>query len=334
MKKTFAIALLLAAAGILPVQAQEKVLRIAMTASDIPTTSGMPNNGFEGMRFLGFPIFQGLIMFDLTTTGPVKLLPGLAEKWEQAADDKKTWIFHLRKGVKFHDGSILTAEDVVFSMERTPKHVYPSSVTLVEAASGKRLRLLSDIRAGQEGHADADEAYNVYLPNLPSRLETRAKIEENPRFREGENEVEDRGEFAVTDHSVGISVAYDPAYREAIVPHRGALVVYVTDSATGKQREINLREQLTPAELAWLNPTPDFLSGLAFHPDGKHLLSAGRDTVVRIWSLADGKLVKELGKPRGGQFKDWIQALSLSSDGTRLAAADMAGYVHVWQLGS
>ena len=38
-----------------------------MTASDIPTTTGMPNNGFEGMRFLGFPIFEGLILFDLTT---------------------------------------------------------------------------------------------------------------------------------------------------------------------------------------------------------------------------------------------------------------------------
>ncbi len=46
--------------------AQEKVLRIAMTASDIPTTSGMPNNGFEGMRFLGFPVFEGLVQFDLT----------------------------------------------------------------------------------------------------------------------------------------------------------------------------------------------------------------------------------------------------------------------------
>ena len=169
-----------------------------------------------------------------------------------------------------------------YSMERAPKHVYPSSVTLVEAASGKRLSLLSDIRAGQEGHADADEAYNVYLPNLPSRLETRAKIEENPRFREGENEVEDRGEFAVTDHSVGISVAYDPAYREAIVPHRGALVVYVTDSATGKQREINLREQLTPAELAWLNPTPDFLSGLAFHPDGKHYVISSSNGFIAL----------------------------------------------------
>src|SRR3954463_10852042 len=92
-----------------PAAAQEKTLRIAMTASDIPTTSGMPNNGFEGMRFLGFPIFQGLIGFDLTTTRPVKLLPHLAEKWEQAPDDKKVWIFHLRKGVKFHDGTDFNA---------------------------------------------------------------------------------------------------------------------------------------------------------------------------------------------------------------------------------
>src|SRR5271155_2014292 len=80
----------------------ETTLRIAMTASDIPTTSGMPNNGFEGMRFLGFPVFEGLIAFDLTGTGPVKLVPGLAEKWEQDPADKKVWLFHLRKGVKFH----------------------------------------------------------------------------------------------------------------------------------------------------------------------------------------------------------------------------------------
>jgi hypothetical protein len=33
----------------------EDVLRIAMTASDIPTATGVPNNGFEGYRFLGLP---------------------------------------------------------------------------------------------------------------------------------------------------------------------------------------------------------------------------------------------------------------------------------------
>ena len=61
MKHLVALVSLLAASALplQPVLAQEKVLRIAMTASDIPTTSGMPNNGFEGMRFLGFPIFRG-----------------------------------------------------------------------------------------------------------------------------------------------------------------------------------------------------------------------------------------------------------------------------------
>ena len=102
-----------------PAWAQEKVLRIAMTASDIPTTTGMPNNGFEGMRFLGFPIFEGLILFDLTKTDQLATLrPGLAETWEQSADDKKTWIFHLRKGVKFHDGTDFNADAVIWNLER------------------------------------------------------------------------------------------------------------------------------------------------------------------------------------------------------------------------
>lgn len=41
-------------------------LRIAMTASDIPTATGMPNNGFEGMRFMGYPIFEGLVLWNLS----------------------------------------------------------------------------------------------------------------------------------------------------------------------------------------------------------------------------------------------------------------------------
>src|SRR6202030_697868 len=71
----------------------EQVLRIAMTASDIPTTTGMPNNGFEGLRFLVYPIFEGLVSWDLARADVLAgLRPGLAERWEQAADDKKTWV--------------------------------------------------------------------------------------------------------------------------------------------------------------------------------------------------------------------------------------------------
>src|SRR5262249_27650899 len=65
--------------------------------------------------------------------------------------------------------------------------------------------------------------------------------------------------------------------------------VFVVDSSSGKK----LRE-LAPGHLYGV-------TDLAFHPDGKHLASVGRDTVVRIWDPESGKLVKELGKARGGQ---------------------------------
>ena len=96
--------------------------------------------------------------------------------------------------------------------------------------------------------------------------------------------------------------------------------VTLIDPANGKK----LRE-LTPGHL---NGATDVL----FHPDGKHLFSSGRDTSVRVWSVADGKLVKELGQGRGGQFKDWLCAVAVSPDGRWLAAGDMAGMVQIYAL--
>ena len=45
-----------AAAPALPASAAPpQVLRIGLTAADLPSTHGIPNNGFEGFRFLGYP---------------------------------------------------------------------------------------------------------------------------------------------------------------------------------------------------------------------------------------------------------------------------------------
>src|SRR5918998_6073414 len=107
-------------------QQQPKVLRIAMTAADVPTTSGMPNNGFEGMRFLGYPVFEPLVGWDLSRTdGLAGLKPALAESWEQDAADPRKWRFTLRSGVLFHDGMPLTADAVVWNLDRFFKNDSP-----------------------------------------------------------------------------------------------------------------------------------------------------------------------------------------------------------------
>ncbi|WP_048631828.1 ABC transporter substrate-binding protein [Mycolicibacterium aurum] len=47
----------------------------------------------------------------------LQMQPALAESWETSADEL-TWTFHLRPGVTFHDGTRLTADDVVYSYRR------------------------------------------------------------------------------------------------------------------------------------------------------------------------------------------------------------------------
>jgi ABC-type transport system substrate-binding protein len=125
----------------------EQVLRIAMTASDIPTTTGMPNNGFEGMRFLGYPIFEGLVSWDLTRADRLATLrSGLAERWEQAADDKKTWIFHLRHGVKFHDGTDFNADAVIWNLDRYFKNDSAQFEIAAAAMTRARIPIMADYR--------------------------------------------------------------------------------------------------------------------------------------------------------------------------------------------
>jgi peptide/nickel transport system substrate-binding protein len=99
--------------------AQEKVLRIAMTAADIPKTSGQPDQGFEGNRFTGIPLYDALTHWDLTSADkPSVLIPGLATEWKVNEADKTKWTFKLRPGIKFHDGSPVTAEAVVWNVQK------------------------------------------------------------------------------------------------------------------------------------------------------------------------------------------------------------------------
>ena len=99
--------------------AQEKVLRIAMTAADIPRTLGQPDQGFEGNRFTGIPMYDALTHWDLSSVEkPSVLIPGLATSWAVGATDKTKWTFKLRPGVKFHDGSPVNADAIVWNVRK------------------------------------------------------------------------------------------------------------------------------------------------------------------------------------------------------------------------
>lgn len=80
-------------------------------SSDILTLD--PNSKFEVVSdTISMNLFDSLLRFDQHMT----LQPCLAVRWENP--NEKTWRLHLRPGVKFHDGSSFTADDVVFTFRR------------------------------------------------------------------------------------------------------------------------------------------------------------------------------------------------------------------------
>src|SRR5580704_9777866 len=129
VEKRRTAALLLAAvlAVCLPQLARaETVVRIGMTAADIPRTLGQPDQGFEGNRFTGLTMYDALTMWDLSSADKASvLIPGLATEWKVDDADKTKWTFKLRPGVQFHDGSPFNADAVVWNVDKVLKQDAP-----------------------------------------------------------------------------------------------------------------------------------------------------------------------------------------------------------------
>ncbi len=152
-----------------------QTLRIAMTAADIPTTSGIPNNGGEGYRFLGFPAFDGLVDWDFTHPNQIAgLAPGLATAWKIDPADHTRWVFTLRQGVKFTDGSDVTADAIVWNLQRLYDDKSPQ---FDPAGLGDRAFLCQHARSLAEGrrphdrdlHQIAVQLFPIHGPQHPDR---------------------------------------------------------------------------------------------------------------------------------------------------------------------
>ena len=77
---------------------------------------------------MGYTLYDALINWDLSSaTKPSGLVPGLATSWgiDEGDATKTKWIFKLREGVKFHDGSDFTADAVVWNLDKIIKKDCP-----------------------------------------------------------------------------------------------------------------------------------------------------------------------------------------------------------------
>ena len=75
------------------------ILKVAMTAGDLPVTTGNPDQGFDGFRFVGWNLYDALINWDLSKSDRASdIKPGLATEWHVDPANHKRWIFHPAKG--------------------------------------------------------------------------------------------------------------------------------------------------------------------------------------------------------------------------------------------
>jgi ABC-type transport system substrate-binding protein len=101
-------------------------LRIGMTLADLPTQNGAPDQGTEGIRFMGYTLYDSLINWDLSHADRASTLtPGLATSWTVDPQDRTRWIFKLRPGVRFHDGAAFDADAVVWNLDKVLNRAAP-----------------------------------------------------------------------------------------------------------------------------------------------------------------------------------------------------------------
>jgi WD40 repeat protein len=93
-------------------------------------------------------------------------------------------------------------------------------------------------------------------------------------------------------------------------------------------REVQVWDGATGQELLTLRGHLRGVTGLAFSPDSRRLISTGQDGTVRLWELTTGLELITLPVPGVHQIESpW---LAFSADGNRVLLAGASGVIHAW----
>ena len=253
------------------------VLTVGMTAGDIPVTTGNPDQGAEGLRFVGYNLYDSLVLWDLTQGDKASdIKPGLAVSWHVDEGDTKRWIFELRRGVKWHDGCEFTADDVVWNMRYTADDKAPE----FNPAQFAQTRPYLTTFAGVEKIDDHTVAFKTKVPDSLFPYEISYVLMISPcRAKEVKY---DWTQYALKPSGTGpykfdkfvahqrLELVPNPDYWDkARVPKQDRLVVIPMPEASTRTAA------LLSGEVNWIEaPSPDAVD---------RLKSAGMQIITRIY---------------------------------------------------
>lgn len=113
------------------------------------------------------PTYDGLVTFKKAAGAEgFKIVADLAEEVPKPENDGKTYVFKLRKGIKFSDGRELGVKDVVASFQRIYKVSSPTSGSFFSGIVGADKCLAEPAKCTLDGGVVADEANNTVTINL------------------------------------------------------------------------------------------------------------------------------------------------------------------------
>ncbi len=265
----FLLAAVLPLAGVLTPAAAETpqsncTLRVGMTLADLPTQNGAPDQGTEGLRFMGYTLYDALIDWDLSSADKsAALAPGLASSWSVDPADRTRWTIKLRPGVHFHDGSVVNADAVVWNLDKVFDKTAPQYSPAVVAQVLWRLpgiagyRKLDDmsVEITTKG-VDATLPYQLtgLLIASPARWREAGSWEAFSRNPSGTGPWK-AAEYVPRDHAL---LARNPGYwDQARVPRCAGLILRPVPDATTRTAA------LLSGQLDWIeSPAPDTVARL------------------------------------------------------------------------
>lgn len=254
---------LLASVCALALSAEAKTLRFA--SQDDPQTLDPHSASLLPTTRVTTQVYEGLVFRDKN----FKLVPWLAVSWSQP--DSKTWRFKLRPNVKFHDGTLLTADDVVFSVARALHPLSQLKTSLQGVASARKVDSLTvDLIMKEPNPVLINHLFNFRIMSKQWAIQNKSETPQN--YRENEDTYASRhtngtGPFKVTLRQPDVKtvlVAFDDWWNKG-APDKGNItqvdILPVKSNATRAAAllsgEVDFVLEPPPQDIARLKSNPN-----------------------------------------------------------------------------